>query len=72
MPKTVAQMTTDELRALLEELIEQKLVALLADPDVGLELRPEFEQRLRELDKRVQKGERGRDFNEVMAELGFS
>ena len=72
MPKTVAQMTTDELRLLLEDLIERKLLELLADPDVSLELRPELKQRLLELDKGVQAGERGRDFDEVMAELGLS
>lgn len=72
MPKTVAQMTTEEFRALLEELIERKLRELLADPDAGLEVRPEFEQRLRELDKRVQEGDRGRDLDEVMDELALS
>ena len=72
MAKTVAQMTTDELRILLEELIERKLMEMLRDPDAGLELRPEFEQRLRKLDQRVRTGDRGRDFDEVMGELGFT
>jgi len=33
MMTTVAQMTTAEFRELLEEVIEQKLLELLADPD---------------------------------------
>ena len=47
MSTKVVELTVDEFRRIIEETIEQKLSEMLGDPDEGLELRPEFEQRLR-------------------------
>lgn len=43
----VAEMTVDELRRLIEEVVQQTVLDLLADPDEGLELREEVKERLR-------------------------
>jgi signal recognition particle GTPase len=45
---TVAQMTAHELKKLIQSAFREALQEILADPDVGLELRPEFEERLRQ------------------------
>jgi len=45
---TVAELTPTELRALIAEVVDERLVELLGDPDEGLELRPEFVQLLQE------------------------
>ncbi len=72
MSTTVAQMTTDELKEMIESIIEQKLAELLADPDNGLVLRPEVEQRLRQQAILVVAGERGQSLDDVMQQLGLN
>jgi hypothetical protein len=44
---TVKDLTIEEFKALIGEVVEEKLRELLADPDAGLELRPEIQERLR-------------------------
>jgi|GEM_PF-601681 len=46
MSTKVAELTVDELKYIIQEAAEQKLSEVLGNPDAGLELRPEFEQRL--------------------------
>lgn len=38
----VADLTVEQFRFLIEEIIDQKLEEYLGDPDEGLELRPEI------------------------------
>ena len=42
----VADLTVEELRALIKEAVQEELRWVLGDPDKGLELRPEFEARV--------------------------
>lgn len=42
MAATVAELTPAELRTLIAEVVHDQLTELLADPDQGQELRPEF------------------------------
>ena len=42
----VADLTIEELRALIKEAVQEELRELWSDPDKGLELRPELEERL--------------------------
>ena len=46
--QTLKDLTIDEFKAVVGEVIEEKLRELLTDPDVGLTLRPEIEARLRQ------------------------
>ncbi len=48
MTLTVAQITVEELEALIRKTVKETLLETLRDPDAGLELRPEFKARLRE------------------------
>jgi len=59
MEKTVAEMTTRELREMMEDLVEEKLVELFGDPDQGLELRDSLRERLLRQRRDVEAGERG-------------
>ena len=47
MSTTVAELTVDELKEIVQEAVEQKLTEMLGDPDEGLELREEITVRLR-------------------------
>ena len=45
--QTVKDLTIEEFKAVVGEVVEEKLRELLADPDAGLSLRPEVQERLR-------------------------
>ena len=68
---TVAQMSKDELKELIETSVEQKLLELLGDPDEGLEIRRSVRDRLLRQKKAVAAGERGESFENVVRRLGL-
>ena len=67
----VKDLTTDDLRVLIAEVVEEKLKELLGDPDWGLELRPEVAERLRRSLAAMERGEKGRPMEEVARRLGI-
>ncbi len=56
MTLTVAQITVEELEALISKTVRETLLETLRDPDARLELRPEFKARLRESQAYVEGG----------------
>ncbi len=71
MADTVAQMTKEELRAMIETSVEQKLLEILGDPDEGLEVKKSVRDRLLRQRKAVAAGERGEPFEDVVRRLGL-
>lgn len=75
MTTTVAQMTKEELRemiqAIVETVIEQKLAEIFSDPDEGLELRETVRDSLLLQKKAVAAGERGQPYEDVVQRLGL-
>jgi len=71
MSVTVAQMSKDELKEMIEVTIEQKLLELLGDPDEGLEIKESVRERLLRQKKAVAAGERGEPFEDVVRRLGL-
>ncbi|MFL6194697.1 MAG: hypothetical protein ACJ75H_11040 [Thermoanaerobaculia bacterium] len=65
-------MTTEELKEMLDELIEAKLAEVLGDPDHGLELQETLRNRLEHQRAAVARGERGESFEDVARRLGLS
>ena len=59
----VKEMTVDEL----EEFIENKLLEMLGDPDSGLQLQPEFQEKLK---MRLKKTSKRISHQEVMKRFG--
>ena len=72
---TIVQMSRDEFREMLEgvveETVERKLLEILGDPDQGLEIRREVQERLLRQRQEVMGGERGLPFQDVVQELGL-
>ena len=68
---TVAEMNQDELREMIEVLIEQKLLEILGDPDEGLEIRKPVRERLLRQKEAVAAGDRGQPFEEVVQQTGM-
>ena len=69
--KTVAQLTITQLEALIENVIERKLIELFGDPDQGLELKPRVKARLRHSLNAAKRGERGIPVKQVAKDLGL-
>ncbi len=67
MARTIAELTPEDLRKLVADVVEQKLLDLLGDPDEGLALRPELRDRLLRQRERVREGDRGTPLDEVLA-----
>ncbi|NJL39197.1 MAG: hypothetical protein HC840_18165 [Leptolyngbyaceae cyanobacterium RM2_2_4] len=55
----VKDLTTDELKALIRETVLEVLEDFLPDPDVGLAVKPEFEQSLLAIRQRRAAGASG-------------
>lgn len=67
----VNDLTVDELRALMREVVEEVIeekVGLLADPDEGLELREDVVESLKAF---LASNQRGDDADDVFRELGL-
>ena len=71
MATTMAQMTKDELREMIETVVEQKLMEVLDDPDEGLPIRESVRDRLLRQKHAVAAGECGEPFEEVTRQLGL-
>jgi hypothetical protein len=72
MNKMVAEMTTDELKEMLEEMIDDKLTSLLGDPEEGLVLKESLRERLEAQQSAVARGERGEPFDALVERLGLT
>lgn len=70
MATTVSELTTEQLRELIENAVEQKLFELFGDPDEGFEIKAAVRRRLLDQQSRVAAGERGQSLEEVTRKLG--
>jgi hypothetical protein len=69
---TVNELTIDELKALIEEVVEEKLQEMLRDRDEGLSLRPEVEERLVSSLKQAKEPRPTVSVQEVARDLGLN
>ncbi len=67
----VKELTVEQLKALIDEVVEEKLREILGDPDQGLELREEIKERLKESLAEMEHGEKGIPIEQVARELGL-
>ena len=67
--KTVAEMTGTQLKSLIQNAVKEALQEILEDPDAGLELKTEFEERLRQAADYVASGGRLLSLEELTNQL---
>ena len=65
----VAEMTASQLKTLIQCAVKETLQEVLQDPDVGLELRPDFEERLRQAVAYVSSGGHVLSLEELTSQL---
>ena len=68
----VKDLSSVELKALIQEAVEKAMLELLGDPDQGLELREGIQERLKHSLERVHKGDQGIPAEEVAKEVGLT
>jgi hypothetical protein len=71
MAESIADMTKEELRELIETSIEQKLLELFGDPEEGQELREAIHQHLLRQKTAVGQGERGEPMENIIKRLNL-
>ena len=71
MGTTITQMTKEELKELIESIVEQKMLELIGDPDEGVSIREDLLQRLKRQKDQVARGKRGKTLESVIKELGL-
>lgn len=71
MTELVSQMTKEELRRMIDKVLEQKLIELFGDPDEGLELSDDIRESLIRQREAVAGGELGRPLEDVAKEPGI-
>ncbi len=69
MTLTMTRITIDELKAMISKTVKETLLETLRDPDMSLELRPEFESRLHESRAYVEGGGELLPLNEMLHRL---
>ncbi len=69
--KTLARMTVEELREVVEEAVERKLTEMLSDPDKGRTLRSAVERRIRGSLQTSRRGGRGVPASGVAKKYGL-
>jgi len=67
----VAELTVEQLKALIHEVVEAKLKEMMGDPDFGLELTDEVKERLRSSLAAAERGEKRVSMEEVARRLGL-
>jgi hypothetical protein len=67
----VKELTVEEFKILIQEAIEEKLEEMTGDPDLGLELREEIKERLRNSLAAMQSGQKGVPIDEVARQAGL-
>ena len=67
----VKELSVEQLIALIQEAVEEKLQEILGDPDRGLELKEDIKERLKQSLSAVERGERGIPISQVVKETGL-
>jgi hypothetical protein len=71
MSATVINVTTEELRSLVDNLVEEKLISLFGDPEEVLEIRKELKERFLKQRNQMRDGVNSVSFDEAKAKLGL-
>lgn len=69
---SISDLTTEKLRELIAEVVEEKLLELLGDPDAGLDIRDDVRERLLRSRAALEKGAPTIALAKLAEELGVA
>jgi len=72
MSANVLQITTEDLRKLVDELVEVKLATIFRNPEDDLEFTDELQEIIAHQDERIKNGDRGEPMADVIERLGIN
>lgn len=67
----VKELSVEQLKALIEDTVEEKLQSYLGDPDKGLEVKPELLKELKASLAEARRGKRGIPLEQLAKEMGL-
>ena len=67
----VKELSVEQLKALIQEAVEEKLQEILGDPDQGLELKEDVKERLKYSLATMKGGDEGIPIGQVAKEVGL-
>lgn len=67
----VKELSTEQLKALIQEAVEEKLQEVLGDPDQGLGLKEKVKERLKHSLAAMERGDEGIPVEQVAKEVGL-
>ena len=67
----VKELSVEQLKALIQEAVEEKLQEILGYPDQGLEVKEDVRERLKHSLAAVERGEEGIPSGQVAKEIGL-
>lgn len=71
MNTEILQISVEDLRQLVNKMVEEKLAVLFKDAEDDLEFTDEFKEILARQDERIKNGDRGETLEDVLARLGL-
>ena len=71
MNTEVLQISVDDLRRMVDEMVEEKLAVLFKDAEDNLEFTDELKEIFARQDERIKRGDRGEALEDVVARLGL-
>ena len=71
MNTEVLQISVNDLRRMVDEMVEEKLTVLFKDPEDDLEFTDELKEILARQTERIKNGDRGEALEDVVARLGL-
>ncbi len=71
MNTEILQISVEDLRQLVNKMVEEKLAVLFKDAEDDLEFTDEFKKILARQDERIKNGDRGENLENVLARLGL-
>jgi len=72
MSVKVLQISVDDLRQIVDEMVEEKLAILFKDAEDDLEFTDELKEILDRQSEEIKNGERGEALEDVVARLGLN
>ena len=67
----VKELSVEQLKALIQEAVEEKLQEILGDPDQGLEVKEDVKERLKHSLATLERGEESIPIGQVAKEIGL-